>query len=471
MSRNHLSAIVILVWFVIALAPTFAQSPPEQGSGKRYEEHLQALQQWYERLTKTRPASGAPREQIKAFNMEYARYAAALTEFKKETALLRNSAQASAPAMPSHTVVGITGAKIQFETAAQIFGKRPAKPRTVAFEEPPYNKAGIIGKQVLRVKGKIMFIAPNDRQLPVSFSKCMGLAPNWENEPLQASADPRDVTRGGTHVRVLVPLILFGPIVYAEGDTFEDIVYPVLSLRGNSGIMMHVYTTSVAAVRRIRAEIENERPPVIGSGFFITGRHVVTNWHVVANGDAFIVYCQDKMCFAELLFADRSNDIAVLVTDNTASTPLPIAPSVNAALGNDVFTVGYPCTDIQGTKPKLTSGKISSLAGIRDDPCYFQISVPIQPGNSGGALVDGQGNVVGIVSAKLRDSAAYNATGAIPQNVNYALKSSLLLSLLDKAPEVKRLLPAPNTTAPSDPSVPFRAAERASALIKVFPNN
>jgi S1-C subfamily serine protease len=67
-----------------------------------------------------------------------------------------------------------------------------------------------------------------------------------------------------------------------------------------------------------------------------------------------------------------------------------------------------------------TTGEIASLAGAADDPRYFQISLPVQPGNSGGALVDARGNVVGIVAAKLDASAALAATGSLPENVNFA---------------------------------------------------
>ena len=78
---------------------------------------------------------------------------------------------------------------------------------------------------------------------------------------------------------------------------------------------------------------------------------------------------------------------------------------------------------MQGFAPKLAKGEIASLSGIQDDPRYFQISVPGQPGNSGGALVDERANVIGIVSAKLDAVAALKSSGALPENVNYAVKS------------------------------------------------
>ena len=114
-------------------------------------------------------------------------------------------------------------------------------------------------------------------------------------------------------------------------------------------------------------------------------------------------------------------------------------------LGGTVATVGFPNIGLQGFAPKLAKGEIASLSGAGDDARYFQISVPVQPGNSGGALVDERGNVVGVVSAKLSARAAFAASGALPENVNYAVKSSLLLGFLETVPEVAAKLREPNT--------------------------
>jgi S1-C subfamily serine protease len=86
-------------------------------------------------------------------------------------------------------------------------------------------------------------------------------------------------------------------------------------------------------------------------------------------------------------------------------------------------------------EPKLSKGDVSSLSGLQDDVKYFQTSVPIQPGNSGGALVDERGNVVGVVTSQLSQKAALESTGTLAQNVNYAVKSSYLLSFLEAVPE------------------------------------
>jgi S1-C subfamily serine protease len=79
----------------------------------------------------------------------------------------------------------------------------------------------------------------------------------------------------------------------------------------------------------------------------------------------------------------------------------------------------------------MTKGEISSLLGIQDDPRQWQVSVPVQPGNSGGPLFDEHGNLVGLIEAKLDAVAMARATGDVPQNVNYALKSAYLMPMLD----------------------------------------
>jgi S1-C subfamily serine protease len=131
-----------------------------------------------------------------------------------------------------------------------------------------------------------------------------------------------------------------------------------------------------------------------------------------------------------------------------------------------VATVGFPDIGLQGFAPKLAKGEIASLSGVADDPRYFQISVPVQPGNSGGALVDAHGNVVGIVAAKLDASAALAATGALPENVYYAVKSSLLLSFLESVPDMASKLKEPNTEDEVFEDV-VKSAQDAAVLVLV----
>jgi len=180
-----------------------------------------------------------------------------------------------------------------------------------------------------------------------------------------------------------------------------------------------------------------------GTGFFITqDGYLITNHHVVEEGTNFTVRTKLGAFPAKVIKTDKSNDLALLkVTGSFAA--IPVALNEVVRLGESVFTIGFPNPDMQGLEPKLTRGDISSLAGMQDDPRYFQISVPVQPGNSGGPLVNARGQVVGVVTMRLGDMRALRVSGALPQNVNYAVKSSLLPAFLEGVPELAGKLNLP----------------------------
>ena len=132
--------------------------------------------------------------------------------------------------------------------------------------------------------------------------------------------------------------------------------------------------------------------------------------------------------------------------------------------------IGLPNIGLQGFAPKLAKGEIASLSGAGDDARYFQIIVPVQPGNSGGALVDERGNVVGVVSAKLNVRAALATSGQLPENVNYAVKSSFLLGFLESVPEVSAKLKEPKSSQTATPKFEdvSKDAEQAAVLVLVY---
>jgi len=88
--------------------------------------------------------------------------------------------------------------------------------------------------------------------------------------------------------------------------------------------------------------------------------------------------------------------------------------------GDQVVAIGYPLHGLLTSDLTVTTGIISSLAGLHNDTRFLQISAPVQPGNSGGPLHDSSGNIVGVVSAKLDALRIVKATGDIPQNINFA---------------------------------------------------
>ncbi|WP_395745428.1 S1C family serine protease [Prosthecobacter sp.] len=167
-----------------------------------------------------------------------------------------------------------------------------------------------------------------------------------------------------------------------------------------------------------------------GSGFAITETgYVVTNAHVVEGAVKVEVRSGQTFVEAKVVAIDQQNDLAILKIE-AATTPIRLNTDTSPKLGDDIVVGGFPNPGMQGTSLKLTKGVISSLKGMQDDVRHFQIDASIQPGNSGGPLVSSDGSVVGVVNAKLNDSAVVLATGSVPQNVNYAIKIDYLVPLL-----------------------------------------
>ena len=213
--------------------------------------------------------------------------------------------------------------------------------------------------------------------------------------------------------------------------------------------------------------IAQTRPESSGTGFFITeDGYFITNEHVAGNGAQVRLVTASGLISAKVVKVDAANDLALLKAEGKFAA-LPVTTSRAMKLGNTVVTVGFPNIGLQGFAPKLAKGEIASLSGAGDDARYFQISVPVQPGNSGGALVDERGNVVGVVSAKLNARAALAASGALPENVNYAVKSSFLLGFLESVPEVAAKLKEPNTKERKFEDV-VKVAQQAAVLVLVY---
>ena len=172
----------------------------------------------------------------------------------------------------------------------------------------------------------------------------------------------------------------------------------------------------------------------MGTGWPIAEGLVVTNYHVISGrNDITLILTGNRRVSASIMEVDSENDLALLrVDDIDALPPALMIAEKPAPLGAKVFTIGYPHPDIMGSQPKLTDGIISALSGLRDDKRAYQITVALQSGNSGGPLINMEGKVVGVVTSKLSAMSVFQWTGDLPQNVNYAMKSSLLLDFLKR---------------------------------------
>jgi len=203
-----------------------------------------------------------------------------------------------------------------------------------------------------------------------------------------------------------------------------------------------------------------------GSGFFITTNgYFVTNYHVIKGAERIgLRDVQGKTYEAIVVKKDTNNDLALLKVKGTFSA-LPIVKSQIVKRGMRVVTVGFPNIDIQGKEPKLSDGIVSALSGMQDEPTVFQISVPIQQGNSGGPLVNLDGNVVGIVASKLSALYMIKNRGSVPENVSYAIKSNYLIELILTDDLISKSLVQPTKRPARDLVELSERVEKSIALV------
>jgi len=168
-----------------------------------------------------------------------------------------------------------------------------------------------------------------------------------------------------------------------------------------------------------------------GTCFAVSSTEVVTSHHVVAEADLITIsFPGATEALAIVDHQSQSTDLAVLKISGKAPAILPLAPMRSLKVGEEIFTLGYPVTEILGIEPKFTEGSVSSLSGLKDDASYFQMSVPVQPGNSGGPVMNMRGEVVGVVASTAAIQAFFASSGSLPQNINWASKSDYVRLML-----------------------------------------
>ena len=177
-----------------------------------------------------------------------------------------------------------------------------------------------------------------------------------------------------------------------------------------------------------------------GTGWALKGGYIVTNFHCVDGAESIVVRGSNNFN-AEVVAVDKVNDLAIIKINDSAfrgfgEIPYSITRK-QCELGESVWTLGYPMMEIMGEDVKFTDGRISSKTGFQGELQTYQITVPIQPGNSGGALFNQYGNVVGVTSSGLNK--------AIADNVNYAIKTIYLLNLIESKLSTD-ILPTGNTS-------------------------
>lgn len=204
-------------------------------------------------------------------------------------------------------------------------------------------------------------------------------------------------------------------------------------------------------------EKEKEVTDWTGTGFALNSGYIVTNHHVAAKAKTINVQ-GIKGSFsikynADVVAMDEASDLAILKIRDKRFTGFGAIPysikTAQAEVGEGVFVLGYPMTQTMGNEVKLTNGIISSRTGFQGNASSYQISAPIQPGNSGGPLFDNRGNVIGIVNAHHRDA----------ENASYAIKASRLRDLIERKSLPLSILPGTNTIAAKSLPVKVKAVK------------
>lgn len=195
-----------------------------------------------------------------------------------------------------------------------------------------------------------------------------------------------------------------------------------------------------------------------GSGFFVSSRgDVLTNAHVV--NECRQVRVAGAM--AKVAAVASGNDLALIATGAKPTDIAVFKEGRGARLGEEVVVAGYPLRRILSSGLNVTTGTVSALSGLRDDTNTLQITAPMQPGNSGGPLLDASGHVIGIVVGRLNAIRFARATGDIPQNINFAIHGAFARAFLDARG-------VPYKTAPSDKRLPTsRISDRAQQFTVV----
>lgn len=245
------------------------------------------------------------------------------------------------------------------------------------------------------------------------------------------------ISKTGSGITATAQVVLVAEIRYPDGHG-AVVRGEGIATKHSSGIMWH--TTAQPMMTQATTDAINEllssnlpqleKPPSsvsAGSGFFISASgHVATAAHVVEGKKTIYVFVGKKKMQAEVIALSQAIDLAILKVDMKPEGWLPIADKSAVGMGDDVFTIGFPVAELLGATQVYSKGVVNALSGLGGDESFLQMSVPLQPGNSGGPLVLIDGRVIGVITSTAAIGAFLKTTGTLPQNVNWAVQGHLL---------------------------------------------
>jgi S1-C subfamily serine protease len=196
--------------------------------------------------------------------------------------------------------------------------------------------------------------------------------------------------------------------------------------------------TPVAGLPPPAPKASTKSPTVRGTCFAIArSGHLLTAEHVVRDvSELTVQFPGGPVVAAKVASSNAADDVAILKVDIETPDYLPLSKtSALAHPGTKVFTFGFPVVDLLGAEPKFTDGSVSALSGRDGDPRLMQMTIPIQPGNSGGPVVTETGFVIGIVTSTAAALPFLRGTGTLPQGINWAVKADAALAMIKKTPD------------------------------------
>jgi S1-C subfamily serine protease len=209
-----------------------------------------------------------------------------------------------------------------------------------------------------------------------------------------------------------------GYLLKQQGNAITDLGNEVTKLKYSQDAIIEGIKVAARKPAKTYAPANIE-----GTGFALNNKgYFITSYHMVKNADSvFVTNNILDRASAKLVASDESMDIAIYKIDDVEAIkniPFPFSFKDNASeIGDKIFTLGYPRRDVV-----YGEGSLSSLSGFGNDTTMYQISIPVNPGNSGGPIMDEQGNVIGLIRGKQTSA---EATG-------FAIKSNFIKQTIDK---------------------------------------
>jgi S1-C subfamily serine protease len=241
----------------------------------------------------------------------------------------------------------------------------------------------------------------------------------------------------------------------------ENVKHDNKILAGKTNTLIHIVQGNPKATVQSTVKFNGS----IGTGFAISSNgYIVTSYHLISGADSLYVQNADGDSFhAKLVYTEPQYDIAVLKITDTAFRSLGALPysfkRSKTDLGEDVYTIGYPDNDVV-----FGPGYLTSASGYKGDTSQYMVSIPVNPGNSGGPLLDNRGNIIGIIKGRQT-----RAEGA-----SFAIKSAYLIKSIQNIPadSVKRKLNlnSKNTLAGLSRTQQLKKLQNYVFMVKVYNN-